>query len=165
MELSSKPSLAVSCHGALISLNAIEDLNEREHFRRIVAAAETFRHATLIYIFRITHEPEEPLPYHIQQSVHQMYDLLTLIPDAIGPGSNLGWCLTVLGAETDRLQDREYIRGRLRGIQTLGMDNPVSAGKVLERVWTERDLSRNGACKLQSWQDIMQCMGEGQILV
>ncbi|KAJ9493651.1 hypothetical protein LTR96_011007 [Exophiala xenobiotica] len=163
--ISSTPSLAISCHGTKISLHAIKDLNEREHFRRIVAAAELFRHATLLYIFRITHSPHDPLPDYLQASVRQMYDLLTIIPDAIGPGSNLGWCLTVLGAESDLFEDRDYIRGRLWGIQTLGLDNSKSAGKVLERVWVDRDSCRETGATLPSWQDTMRSMGEGQILV
>lgn len=94
-----------------------------------------------------------------------MYDLLSIVPDAIGPGSNLGWCLTVVGAETDDAEDREYIRRRLQGIQMLGLDNPTSAGKVLEQVWMLRDTSHATGQRLQSWQDVMQLMGEGQILV
>lgn len=63
------------------------------------------------------------------------------------------------------LKDREYIRRRLQGIQMLGLDNPTSAGKVLEQVWMLRDTSHATGQRLQSWQDVMQLMGEGQILV
>lgn len=166
IDLRSEPSLAVSCHDKSIPLCAIEDLNHREYFRRMVAAAETFRHATHIYIYRITHPPEEAPSADIQESIDQMFELLATVPDALGPGSNLGWCLTVLGAELDVPDQREYIKSRLKGIKILGMNNPSSAEKVLERVWMQRDLYHRGYCYgLQRWQDIMQSMGEGQILV
>ncbi|EXJ72491.1 uncharacterized protein A1O5_04996 [Cladophialophora psammophila CBS 110553] len=165
IECVSEPSLAMSCHSERIDLCAIEDLNHREYFRRMIAAAETFRHAAHIYIYRITHEPEQVPSPEIQKSIDQMFELLATVPDALGPGSNLGWCLTVLGAELDSLDQREYITCRLQGIQTLGMNNPVSGKRVLKRVWTQRDLYRQGFCRIQRWQDIMRDMGEGQILV
>ncbi|KAL2394090.1 hypothetical protein ABEF93_003387 [Exophiala dermatitidis] len=166
IDMGSEPSLAVSCHDKSIALSAIEDINHREYFRRIVAAAETFRHAMHIYIYRITHPPEEPASAEIRESMDQMFELLATVPDALGPGSNLGWCLTVLGAELDIPDQREYIRSRLKGIKLLGMNNPSSAEKVLEQVWTGRDLYHQGFYSgLPRWQDIMQNMGEGQILV
>lgn len=165
IELLSEPSFAVSCHSERIDLTAIEDLNRREYLRRVVAAAETFRHAAHIYTYRIIHEPEEAPSSDIQESIDQMFELLATVPDALGPGSNLGWCLTVLGAELDSSDQRQYILCRLKGIQKLGMNNPASAEKILERVWNQRDLHFQGYCELQRWQDIMQDIGEGQILV
>lgn len=159
------PRLAVCCHGEAVYLNPIVDINQHEHFRRLVAVAEIFRHAAHLYIHRITHDPGESLPPEMRQSVDAMIDLLTIVPDAQGPGSNLGWCLTVLGAELDSTEHRDYVRARLRGIRILGLDNPASGEKVLEEVWAQRDAQRTTGCRVQRWQDVMQRMGEGQILI
>ncbi|KAK5310910.1 hypothetical protein LTR93_011892 [Exophiala xenobiotica] len=98
-ELTAEPRLAVSCHSEAIHLNAIVDINQHEDFRCLVGVAELFRHAAHIYIHRITHGPEEPLTPDMLKSAESMLDLLTKVPDALGPGSSLGWCLTVAGAE------------------------------------------------------------------
>jgi len=166
IDIRSEPSLAISCHSTSIPLSAIEDLNHREYFKRMVAVAETFRRATHIFIYRITHLPEEAPSAEIQESIDKMFELLATVPDALGPGSNLGWCLTVLGAELDDPDHREYIRSRLKGIKILGMNNPSSAEKILEQVWMQRDLYHQGFYShIPRWQDIMQSMGESQILV
>lgn len=162
---STVPRLAVCCHGEVVYLNPLVDINHHEYFRRLVAVAEIFRHATHLYIHRITHDPGEDLPPEMLQSVEAMVDLLTQVPDALGPGSNLGWCLTVLGAELDSTDLRDYVRTRLQGIRVLGLDNPTSGEKVLEEVWTQRDAHRQTGGGVQRWQDVMQSMGEGQILI
>lgn len=165
IELTAEPQLAVSCHSEAIHLNAIVDINQHEYFRRLVAVAEIFRHAAHIYIHRITHGPEEPLTPDMLKSVESMIDLLTKVPDALGPGSNLGWCLTVLGAEADSTEHREYVKARLQGIRILGLDNPSSAEKVLEEVWAQRDAHRRDGRSLQRWHEVMRQMGQGQILI
>ncbi|KAJ9493672.1 hypothetical protein LTR96_011029 [Exophiala xenobiotica] len=165
IELTAEPQLAVSCHSEAIHLHPIVDINQHEYFRRLVAVAELFRHAAHIYIHRITHGPEEPLTPDMLKSVESMIDLLTKVPDALGPGSNLGWCLTVLGAEIDAAEHREYIKTRLQCIRILGLDNPSSAEKVLEEVWAQRDARRRDGRILQRWHEVMRHMGQGQILI
>lgn len=165
INLDAKPQLVMTCQNDEAVLTAVTGLNKDDMSRQIVAVAELFRHACHVYVWRIAHESEDNLPERIQESVDTMFKLLPLVPDVIGPGSNLGWVLTVLGAEVDEPENREYIRGRLMDICTLGMYNPKAALNVLERVWSQRDLSRMGYGKIQPWQEVMADLREDQILV
>lgn len=167
IELDFQTALALSCHGERSDVAVIRDLNQREYLRRIVASSEIFRYALHIYVYRVIHAPRraEP-PSEIQQMITSIFSLLPVVPDALGPGVNLGWCLTVVGAEVDDPEQRNYILHRLRGIRSLGLDNPQSAETVLREVWARRDTpqsSNNDA--LDRWQDVMHSLGEGQILV
>lgn len=163
--LDCRPSLALSCHHERIVLQGTIYLNEREYFRHINAVAEIFRLSTEIYIHRILHGPWEPLTDEMQGIINEIFRLLGLVPDAVGPGCTLGWCLTIVGAEIDLVEQREYVAHRLRGIRILGLNNSESAEKVLLKVWEQRDMRDQGFQELQRWQDIMRNMGEGQILV
>lgn len=165
----SPPSLCVSCHPSGLTSLAVEDLNISELSRRIVATAEIFRHATHVYVFRIAHDMYIAPSPEIRASIEEGLKLLTQVPDALGPGSNLGWCLVVLGSEIEsaREADRSYVRSRWAGMHSLGMGNTKSAEKILEQVWRQRDeLAQNGGGDGGvRWQDVMIQMGESQILV
>lgn len=159
------PVLAMSCHNANETLAALDQLNSEDQARQIFATAEIFRHTAQIYVLRILHPPETPLSDDGRDSIDSMFELLAQVPDALGPGSNLGWCLTVLGAELDDVDQREYVRHRLRDIRGLGMNNPLAAEKTLEIVWQQRDLHILQPGTVDRWQDIMRNLGEEQILV
>lgn len=131
----------------------------------MVATAEIFRHSSHIYVYRIVSGPEVPLTDEMEASLGTAQELLTMVPDALGPGANLGWCLVVLGAEMDRLHDREYVQSRLDGLHLLGLDNTRNGQRILEEVWVHRDLVMQGQAAPERWQDIMQRIGQSQILV
>lgn len=160
-------SLAVSCSSASCELFATESVNERELNRRVFAAAEIFRHAAHVYVHRIISDPARECPQEIQESVDAVFELLPAVPDALGPGSNLGWCFTVIGAEVDDEDRREYLRSRLRNINLLAMENTKSAERVLECVWNQRDLAlkAEGNARFERWQDTMKIAGQEQVLV
>ncbi|KAM3528737.1 hypothetical protein MY4038_005742 [Beauveria bassiana] len=160
----SNPSLNISCHQLGEPLTAI-GMEQEELRRRIVATAEIFRHASHIYVYRVVHSPEVALTEDLQESLNTAQDLLTMVPDALGPGANLGWCLVVLGAEMDQAHERDYVESRLDGLHLLGLDNTKNGQKILEEVWAHRDLVRKGQASPESWQDAMKRIGQSQILV
>lgn len=131
----------------------------------MVATAEIFRHACHIYVYRLIHAPEEALSDKMADSLHSALELLTQVPDALGPGANLGWCLVVIGAELDQSHQRDYIRTRWPHLNSLGISNCENARKILEEVWIQRDLFSHGQGSPGRWQHIMQDIGQTQILV
>lgn len=165
LALDSQPHLGISCNSAQESFSTRVGLDQEELRTRMVATAEIFRHASHIYVYRIVHGPEEPLTEEMRASLDTAQHLLTVVPDALGPGANLGWCLVVLGAEMDLVDEREYIRSRWAGLHLLGMHNTKNGQKILEEVWSHRDLVVQGQASPERWQDIMQRIGQSQILV
>jgi hypothetical protein len=160
------PAVAIVCSKNIqSSYSAIVDLEKEDLRRRMVATAEIFRHASHIYVYRIAYDPEIPLTEEMQESLETALDLLTAVPDAIGPGANLGWCLVVIGAELDLVDQREYIRSRWARMHLLGMYNTKNGQRILEEVWSHRDLVSCGQVPAKRWQEIMQHIGESQILV
>lgn len=131
----------------------------------MVATAEIFRHSSHIYVHRAVHGPGEPLTEEMQASLDTAQELMTMVPDALGPGANLGWCLVVLGAEMDVVHEREYVKSRLDGLHLLGIHNTKNGQKILEEVWAHRDLVTQGRAMPERWQDTMQRIGQSQILV
>ncbi|KAJ6186516.1 fungal-specific transcription factor domain-containing protein [Penicillium mononematosum] len=159
-------SLGILCRRSSQTYSAnVVGLEQEELRRRMIATAEIFRHASHIYVFRIAHGPEEPLSKDLQASLRSSLELLTLVPDALGPGANLGWCLVVIGAELDPVDQRDYVRARWEGLHLLGIYNSKNGQKILEEVWKHRDRVNNGQAIPERWQDIMQRIGESQILV
>ncbi|KAL6407157.1 Protein of unknown function DUF3468 [Ilyonectria robusta] len=163
--LDSHPLVGISCHGSPESFATTVGIEQEELRRRMVATAEIFRHASHIYVYRIVHGPEEPLTPEMRISLDTAQHLLTVVPDALGPGANLGWCLVVLGAEMDLLHEREYVRSRWAGLHLLGIYNTKNGQKILEETWSHQDLVNQGQASPERWQDIMQRIGQSQILV
>lgn len=162
--LDSNPRVNISCRGAGEPFATV-GMGHEELRRRMVATAEIFRHSSHIYVYRISHGPEEPLTEEMQTSLDSAQQLLTMVPDALGPGANLGWCLVVLGAEMDRIHERDYVQSRLDGLHLLGIHNTKNGQKILEEVWAHRDLVTQGQAIPERWQDTMQRIGQSQILV
>ncbi|KAF0324940.1 C6 transcription factor [Colletotrichum asianum] len=165
MEDNANPIISILCDDAREKFSATVGLEQEELRRRMIATAEIFRHTSHLYVYRIIHGVEEPLTSDMQESLQTALQLLTQVPDALGPGANLGWCLVVLGAELDLLDQRDYIRSRWYSMHLLGIYNTKSGEKILEAVWNYRDLVRSGLATPARWQDIMKDMGEHQILV
>ncbi|KAH7123275.1 C6 transcription factor [Dactylonectria estremocensis] len=163
--LDSHPLVGISCHGSPESFTTSVGIEQEELRRRMVATAEIFRHASHIYVYRIVHGPEEPLTPEMRISLDTAQHLLTVVPDALGPGANLGWCLVVLGAEMDLLHERDYVRSRWAGLHLLGIYNTKNGQKISEETWSHRDLVSQGQASPERWQDIMQRIGQSQILV
>lgn len=59
---------------------------------------------------------------------------MVLICSAYGPGSILGWSLTVMGCEIPSTmeEEREYVRCRWGGIHGLGLNHSFKAAELLE---------------------------------
>ncbi|KAI1083678.1 fungal-specific transcription factor domain-containing protein [Whalleya microplaca] len=161
----SEPSLGILCRNSAQSYSAKVGLEDEELRRRMVAVAEIFRYACHIYVYRVVHAPQVPLTEEMESYLQNALQLLTLVPDALGPGANLGWCLVVLGAEVDVAHQRDYIRSRWAGLDLTGIYNAKSGAKILDEVWGQRDLVRQGHAIPERWQDIMQRIGQSQILV
>lgn len=165
IDLDSEPSLDVLCHVGYESYATITNFSQSDLPKRMLATAEIFRLATEIYVHRIAFDQDFDDGTEVQGLVQTALDLLTSVPDAQGPGANLGWCLVVIGSEVDSAEQRDYIRSRLIGLHSLGINNSKSAEKILEQVWMQRDLFLAGLALSSSWQDVMQEIGEQQILV
>ncbi|KAJ5788306.1 hypothetical protein N7457_003296 [Penicillium paradoxum] len=162
--LESSPLVNISCRTTTQPFATV-GMGQEELRRRMVATAEIFRHSSHIYVHRILHGPEEPLNKEMQASLDTAQELLTMVPDALGPGANLGWCLVVIGAEMDRVHQRDYVQSRLDGLHLLGIHNTKNGQKILDEVWTRRDLVTRGQAVPERWQDTMQRIGQSQILV
>ncbi|KAJ5556478.1 hypothetical protein N7494_000393 [Penicillium frequentans] len=166
---STKPLLRVMCHGEMdrtydpISLG----LNNWELTARVVATAEIYRHAAHIYVHRIAYDlTERTLDCAIASSVSEALRLLTLVPDAIGPGAGLGWCLVVIGSEIDSEDQRKYIRSRVHMLHSLGVNSTRSAERILDEIWNQRNMALRGdSQRLVRYQDVMRELGEPQVLV
>jgi len=144
---------------------AVNDFTEPELNRRATATAEIFRHSMHVYVHRITNDPTQPLPDDIQTSLDTVFELLQYVPDAFGPGANLGWALVVVGSEIDDEDRREYIRCRWRVLEVLGLGNTSSGAKLLEDVWVARDDARTFGWALPRWQTIMHDSSSEMILL
>lgn len=145
----------------------MNELGQPDYALRITATAEIFRHALHVYISRIVTGPSCPPDHTAQASIDAAFDLLPFVPDAIGPGSNLGWALVVIGSETDTPELREYIRCRWRALKLLELNNTESAERVVESVWQRRDAA-DPAHRWRDnwhWQDVMKTCGGEQILL
>ncbi|OQE39049.1 hypothetical protein PENCOP_c007G01356 [Penicillium coprophilum] len=162
--LESSPLVNISCRSTAQPFATV-GMGQEELRRRMVATAEIFRHSSHIYVHRILHGPEEPLTEEMQASLDTAQELLTMVPDALGPGANLGWCLVVIGAEMDGVHQRDYVQSRLDGLHLLGIHNTKNGQKILDEVWTRRDLVTRGQATPERWQDTMQRIGQSQILV
>jgi hypothetical protein len=122
-----------------------------------IATSEIFRHTALIYLFRVTSGDNVPLDSQTQESFDEVIPFLhivayigipiiipcsrvqnplgmELICSALGPGSILGWSLTVMGCEIPSTmeEEREYLRCRWGGIHGLGMRHSFKAAELLE---------------------------------
>lgn len=125
-----------------------------------------FRHATHIFVYRIIHGPENSLSPEMLESLHSALGLLTLVPDAVGLGANLGWCLVVLGTELETAERRHYIISRWTGLHLLGIHSTKNGEKILNEVWNHRDLMKQGyPVASEPWQDIMLRIGKAQIFI
>ncbi|KAF7524469.1 hypothetical protein PCG10_005729 [Penicillium crustosum] len=162
--LDSSPLVNISCRRTAQPFATV-GMGQEELRRRMVATAEIFRHSSHIYVHRILHGPEEPLTEEMQTSLNTAQELLTMVPDALGPGANLGWCLVVIGAEMDGVHERNYVQSRLDGLHLLGIHNTKNGQKILDEVWAHRDLVTSGQAMPERWQDTMQRIGQSQILV
>jgi hypothetical protein len=161
----SQIKVGLACTDASHEFSTTVGMERDELRRRATATAEIFRHASHIYVYRISHGPMEPLSPEAQESLETALTLLTRVPDALGPGANLGWCLVVLGAELDLEEQREYINSRWAGMHLLGIYNTKNGQSILNEVWNRRDLVSSGFADPERWQDTMQRIGQSQILV
>lgn len=147
------------------TLSPVHYFPQKEIFTRAAAVAEIFRYSLLVYVLRILHPPGlTPIP-EIQEAVQSVLELLPLVPDVVGPGSNLGWAFVVIGIELEEEQVRQYIWGRLQGLRSLAFGNVESAEKILKAGWRNRDEARQGRGRCRHWQDLMQSLDVEQILI
>ncbi|KAJ3502774.1 hypothetical protein NM208_g16655 [Fusarium decemcellulare] len=165
IQAGSEPSLGVVCQHTSCQLSTLLPIEKEELCRRMVATAEIFRHCLHLSVFRVAHGPGVPLSDEMQLSLRTALDLLPLVPDALGPGANLGWCLVIIGSELDLIEERNYIRSRWAVLELLGINNCYNGKRGLEAVWAQRDRSQGVAMEARRWQDVMQDRGEMQILI
>lgn len=163
LDIQSSPILAVTCGRSGLVAAASGHRHQSDHTLRMCATAEIFRHALLIYLFRAVNGPEAALDAEAQRSLDDAFRLLPFVPDAIGPGANLGWALVIIGSETEHPDLRQYLRCRWRGLTLLEMNNAHSGERLTEEVWRQRDTAQAG--HRVHWQDVMRNFGGEQILV
>ncbi|KAF4539587.1 uncharacterized protein LTHEOB_9976 [Lasiodiplodia theobromae] len=131
-------------------------------------AAEIFRHALHIYVFRASHPPSSPLDARARRSVDEALSLLALVHDAAGPLSNMGWALVVVGVEVAADSGaRAFLRSKWAALHLLGIENSLaSEGIVLEwwRRWDEGGKRMvgegEGAGEKGGWLELMRLGGE-----
>ena len=165
MDIALPSMFEVTCEDSGEGVLPVHYFAEKETFVRAAAVAEIFRYATLVYILRIIHPPSStPVP-EIQDAVQSVINLLPLVPDIMGPGSNLGWCYVVIGVELADTEQREYIWCRLQSLRSLAMQNVGSAERILMATWKNRDQARLGLAEYGYWQDLMRDLDIEQILI
>lgn len=142
------------------SESKLTTFRDGESLRNAKAAAEVFRHTLHIYIARITCKTTIAST-ETRESVDAIFELLPMVSNPVGPGSMLGWCLVVVGSETDALEWRDYIRTRCASLELLRLNAGGPSIKVLEEVWRRRDQINSGDTGELSWQwqDAMQALG------
>ncbi|CAI4213960.1 unnamed protein product [Parascedosporium putredinis] len=86
--LEANPLVSISCQSGAEPFSTI-GMGQEELRRRMVATAEIFRHSSHIYVYRIVNGPEVPLTEEMEASLGTAQELLTMVPDALGPGANL----------------------------------------------------------------------------
>ncbi|KAF2651154.1 hypothetical protein K491DRAFT_637975 [Lophiostoma macrostomum CBS 122681] len=166
IDLQAQPILNTTC--ASTSPNSFcmaPSMGQHDLPRRVMATAEIFRLATELYTHRIAYAPGYDASEEVERLIQEALNLMTVVPDVMGPGANLGWCFVVIGSELDLAEHRDYIRSRVASLHQLGMHNSKSSEKILEHVWAHRDLVACGIAQPLRWQDIVQQIGEQQILV
>lgn len=159
------PHFAVTCYESREAVTVIDEVAQYDLAQSAIATAEIFRHATHIYVHRIVSEPTEALPLDILRSVDAIFDLLPRVPNAVGPGANLGWALVVVGSEIDDEERREYLRCRWKTLQVLGIGNADAGASLLEDVWSKRDAAHLFNESIPRWQQVMCNSGVEQILI
>jgi hypothetical protein len=153
-------SLSTTCHSQHY-VSAADMNDESEILHKARAAAEVFRHATHIFLYRVLHHALVPPSSDIQNSIDMIFKLLSQVPESLGPGSMLGWALTVVGSELDDIDRRDYIRGRFFDLQQLHLNGGELGIQVLQEVWRRRDLLHSGATNDHEcdWQSVMKLLG------
>jgi Fungal specific transcription factor domain len=157
------PSLAVSFGRPGLVATATESWDQSGYMEQMRATAEIFRHALLVYLYRVVNGAHVPLDEDTQRSVDECFELLPRIPDALGPGSNLGWALVIIGCEVNTPDLRHYIRCRWRGLNMLELSNTQAGERLTEEVWRRYDQGQSG-CRVH-WQEVLRDIGGEQILV
>ncbi|KAK7425614.1 hypothetical protein QQZ08_007937 [Neonectria magnoliae] len=165
LDLTKPVLLASSCQRGAFSSVVSTSLGQRDLWRRAGATAEIFRHAAHIYLHRICAGSGEPLPMEIQMSVDSILELLSMIPDTQGPGSNLAWPLFVVGLEVNSVELRDMILDRWESLHQLGMKSTRGTERVLVEAWRCHDKARTGTGEAKHWQTVMHQLGEEQMVV
>ncbi|KAF1851635.1 uncharacterized protein K460DRAFT_401650 [Cucurbitaria berberidis CBS 394.84] len=158
------PFFAITCYNGVEAVTAMDEFTQHNYMNKAIATAEIFRHATHVYVHRIRGDAMQARD-EIQQSVNAVFSWLAQVPDAVGPGANVGWALVVIGTELDDEERREYIRCRWKALQVLGIGNTEAAARLLEEVWSKRDVARLFNEPMPRWQDVMRSSGADQILI
>lgn len=152
-----KPILLASAfQPANLSTVANTSLCQIDLWKRAAATAEIFRHAAHIYVHRVNAHQGEPLPVDIQHSVDEILNLLNLIPDTRGPGSNLAWPLFTVGLELDSPELRGMVLDWWQILHLLGMESTRKTERVLVETWRHRDEAKEGRGVAANWQEVMR---------
>uniref|UniRef100_A0A0B7KJQ6 Transcription factor domain-containing protein n=1 Tax=Bionectria ochroleuca TaxID=29856 RepID=A0A0B7KJQ6_BIOOC len=152
-----KPILLASAfQPANLSTVANTSLCQTDLWKRAAATAEIFRHAAHIYVHRVNAHQGEPLPVDIQHSVDEILNLLNLIPDTRGPGSNLAWPLFTVGLELDSPELRGMVLDWWQILHLLGMESTRKTERVLVETWRHRDEAKEGRGVAANWQEVMR---------
>lgn len=128
-------------------------------------AAEIFRHALHIYVFRASHSASTPLDARARRSVDEALGPLALVHDdaAGGPLSNLGWALVVVGVEVAAdAGARAFLRSKWAALHLLGLENSLASEGIVLEWWRRWDDA--GGMKGVGWLELMRLMG-GEELV
>ncbi|KAH7224239.1 fungal-specific transcription factor domain-containing protein [Fusarium solani] len=164
LDINKPIELASSCQSdSFISLTDTS-IGQNDLWRRTGATAEIFRHAAHIYTHRIGASMGRSLPREIQKSVDAILDLLALVPDVRGPGTNLAWPLFVVGLEIDSSMLRDVILERWQSLHLLGMKSTQGAERVLLETWKRCDRAKVGCGVVKPWQDVMHSLGEEHMM-
>ncbi|CAH0051415.1 unnamed protein product [Clonostachys solani] len=148
--------LASAFQSTNVSTAANTSLCQSDLWKRAAATAEIFRHAAHIYVYRVNARQGESLPIDIQHSVDEILNLLNLIPDTRGPGSNLAWPLFTVGLEVDSPELRGIVLDWWQILHLLGMESTRRTERVLVETWRYRDEAKEGKGVAANWQEVMR---------
>jgi hypothetical protein len=145
VSLENVPLSAVMICSGSTPLSDTQPIIDTEILSESVATSEIFRRASSVYTFRAMMGDSVPLDPATQEDIDEGFRLLSKVPEysfpartanfsAQGPGSMLGWAITVMGSElpASMEEEREYLRCRWSGIHGLGMKHSLRAAELLE---------------------------------
>jgi len=157
VSLENVPLSAVMICSGSTPLSDTQPVIDTEILSESVATSEIFRRGTSVYTFRAMMGDSVPLDPATQEDLDEVQTTFFLgltsgfpitiksprvLPfpscetnfSAQGPGSMLGWAITVMGSElpANMEEEREYLRCRWSGIHGLGMKHSLRAAELLE---------------------------------
>jgi len=168
LSLKDVPISSIIIYDTSVPLSSTPPVTDPEVLEEAIATAEIIRNCAIIYLFRVMHGDTISLDDRTNEALEEAFLLLPKVPDVFGPGSILGWSITVMGCEVpkEKEEEREYLRCRWNGIHGLGLKHSYKGAELLEEVWRRRDRAdETGGPPYPRFQDVSRDLGWQLVLI